>query len=302
MAIGLASNLSPMYIAEIAPSGIRGQLVSLNQLTIVIGVLAAQVMNWLIARPVAARHERRRSSEFLEWTVGLALDVWSDGRAFAVFLVVVLTVPESPRWLAKNGQSGRARADLSAWAGLCSHHGNSRISNRPWLTTSREWISGSCSNRKWSASSARHLPGGVPAVVRNQCRVQLCAGGFLGGWLSGLRHPVQHRGYGRGIVHFHLHRHQDRRPTGAQAVDVGGSAGLAIIYLLLGPTYHLKLGGWPVLALVVFAVGCYSFSLAPIIWVILSEIFPNRIRGAAMAVAVFSLWTGCFVLTYSFRS
>ena len=58
--------------------------------------------------------------------------------------------------------------------------------------------------------------------------------------------------------------------------------------------------GWPVLGMVIAAVACYSFSLAPITWVVLSEIFPNRIRGAAMAVAVFALWFGCFALTHSF--
>jgi SP family sugar porter-like MFS transporter len=81
---------------------------------------------------------------------------------------------------------------------------------------------------------------------------------------------------------------------------IAGSAGLAIIYFSLGISYLFGFRGWPVLVAVVIAVACYACTLAPVTWVVLSEIFPNRIRGAAMAVAVFALWIACFVLTYTF--
>src|SRR6185369_16310844 len=64
--------------------------------------------------------------------------------------------------------------------------------------------------------------------------------------------------------------------------------------------YARGVQGWPMLVLVLAAIGCYAMSLAPVTWVIISEIFPNRIRGAAMAVAVASLWIACFILTYTF--
>ena len=79
-----------------------------------------------------------------------------------------------------------------------------------------------------------------------------------------------------------------------------GSAGLAIIFFTLGATYYLELKGLAVLVLVMLAIATYSMTLAPITWVILSEIFPNSIRGAAMALATTSLWIACFVLTYTF--
>jgi MFS family permease len=79
-----------------------------------------------------------------------------------------------------------------------------------------------------------------------------------------------------------------------------GAAGLAVIYLALGTGYSQGLTGLPMLLLVLAAIGCYSMSLAPITWVVIAEIFPNRIRGAAMSVAVTSLWSACFVLTYTF--
>ncbi len=79
-----------------------------------------------------------------------------------------------------------------------------------------------------------------------------------------------------------------------------GAAGLAGIYALMGAGYALGLKGLPMLLLVLAAIACYGMSLAPITWVIISEIFPNRIRGAAVAVATTSLWAACFLLTYSF--
>ena len=87
---------------------------------------------------------------------------------------------------------------------------------------------------------------------------------------------------------------------GRRALMMAGAAGLALIYVVLGGSYRTGLTGAPVLVLVLAAMACYSCTLAPITWVILSEIFPNRIRGAAMSVSVFALWTGCFLLTYTF--
>ena len=79
-----------------------------------------------------------------------------------------------------------------------------------------------------------------------------------------------------------------------------GAAGLAAIYAILGTGYYLKASGPLMLVLVVAAIACYSMSLAPVTWVVISEIFPNRIRGAAMSVAVFSLWGGCTALMFTF--
>src|ERR1700757_1124065 len=79
-----------------------------------------------------------------------------------------------------------------------------------------------------------------------------------------------------------------------------GSAGLAVIYTAIGFCYHGGVKGLPMLLLVLAAIGCYAMSLAPVTWVVISEIFPNRIRGAAMSVAVTSLLIACFLLTYTF--
>lgn len=88
--------------------------------------------------------------------------------------------------------------------------------------------------------------------------------------------------------------------VGRKALMLLGAGGLAAIYALLGGMYYFHIQGLPLLIMVVMAIACYAMTLAPVTWVILSEIFPNRIRGAAMSVATFSLWSACFVLTYTF--
>ena len=81
---------------------------------------------------------------------------------------------------------------------------------------------------------------------------------------------------------------------------LSGAFGLTLIYLATGWAYHENMKGLVPVVLVIAAIACYCYSLAPITWVILSEIFPNRIRGAAMSVSVVSLWLGNFVLSQTF--
>ncbi len=120
-AIGLASGISPMYIAEISPPHLRGRLVSLNQLAIIFGILLAQVVNWLIARPVpagATAHEI-----LVSWN-----GQWGWRWMFAVtaipsllFLAATFLIPESPRWLAAKGRNraGVGGAGATRRACLC---------------------------------------------------------------------------------------------------------------------------------------------------------------------------------------
>ena len=88
--------------------------------------------------------------------------------------------------------------------------------------------------------------------------------------------------------------------AGRRPLMLFGSAALAVIYTALGFCYYNGVKGLPMLLLVLAAIGTYAMSLAPVTWVVISELFPNRIRGAAMAVAVSSLWIACFLLTYTF--
>jgi MFS family permease len=117
IAIGLASNLSPMYIAEIAPAQVRGKLVSVNQLTIVIGILLAQFMNWIIAKPVPTGAS---ALEILNSWNGQTGWRWMFGVTAVpslLFFLGMLSVPESPRWLAQNGQPEKAKRILQRLGG-----------------------------------------------------------------------------------------------------------------------------------------------------------------------------------------
>ena len=110
--IGLASAISPMYIAEVSPADVRGRLVSLNQMTIVLGILAAQIANWAIARPDIG-------GQIDPWNIemGWRWMFWAETVPAAAFLVMAFFIPESPRWTALNERVAQARAVLSRVGG-----------------------------------------------------------------------------------------------------------------------------------------------------------------------------------------
>jgi MFS transporter, SP family, arabinose:H+ symporter len=301
VAIGLASNLSPMYIAEIAPAFIRGRLVSLNQMTIVLGVVGAQIANWLIARPVPGG---ATPAQILDSWNGQAGWRWMFGVTAVpalLFLVCVFIVPESPRWLVRNGQTDRARKVLAriggqAFAASALADIEATLANEVGRVDYRELL---------EPKITRILTLGVfLAVFQQWCGINtvfnyaqeiFAAAGYE---VSDILFNIVVTGVTMFVFTFVAIFTVDR--IGRRPLMLAGAAGLAATYLTLGASYYFGIRGWPVLAAVMVAVACYSFSLAPITWVILSEIFPNRIRGAAMAVAVFALWAGCFILTYTF--
>jgi len=117
VAIGLASNVSPTYIAEISPAQWRGRLVSLNQLALVIGILAAQIVNWLIARPVP--DGLSQTAAFASWNVqyGWRWMFTAVAVPSLIFLVTVPLIPESPRWLVARRQNAKAGQVLAKIGG-----------------------------------------------------------------------------------------------------------------------------------------------------------------------------------------
>ena len=177
VAIGLASNLSPMYIAEVAPEFLRGRLVAVNQLTIVIGLLGAQTVNWLIARPVPPGATPADILAIVERPAGMALDVRRHGDSCGGVSVGHAVCAGEPALAgARTGNGTRARAVLERIGGTL-------LADRESWTRSRRrrpkrrpaWISANCWNRAAARPGARRLSGGVPAVVRHQRGLQLRA-------------------------------------------------------------------------------------------------------------------------------
>lgn len=302
VAIGLASNLSPMYIAEIAPARARGRLVAINQLTIVLGILAAQFLNWWLVRnlPVGATDEFIRTSWYGQagWRWMFAL----TAAPSLLFFVSMFFVPESPRWLIKNGASERAGGILARIGGRS--YAEAEVRNVQ-ATLAREQIQHVRFADLLAPSMRRVLVLGVVlAVFQQWCGINVIfnyaeeifqAAGYD---ISDVLKNIAWTGSVNLAFTFVALGVVDR--GGRRPLMLLGAAGLAVIYTAMGLCYRSGIQGLPLLLLVLAAIGCYAMSLAPVTWVVISEIFPNRIRGAAMSVAVTSLWTACFVLTYTF--
>ena len=302
VAIGLASNLSPMYIAEVAPAQIRGRLVSINQLTIVVGILLAQYINWFLVRhlPAGATDEFIRNSWFGQqgwrWMFGL-----TAAPALLFFLGMFL-VPESPRWLAKNGKPDRARSVLQKIGG--DNYANAAMVDINSTLASEEIQHVRFADLLEPKMRKVLVLGVVLAVFQQWCGINVIfnyaeeifrAAGYD---ISSVLKNIAWTGSVNLAFTFVALGIVDK--GGRRPLMLFGSAGLALIYFIMGWCYHSHVQGWPMLLLVLAAIGCYAMSLAPVAWVVISEIFPNRIRGAAMSVAVTSLWIACFLLTYTF--
>lgn len=305
VAIGLASNLSPMYISEISPSAMRGRLVSLNQFTIVIGVLLAQVVNLWVAQM------------FPRWIGGVsdtaAMLAWNQTSGWRwmfgvtavpslLFLLGMLVVPESPRWLVKNGRPEKAREILAKiggdhYAGQVLASIESTLENE---TGSKVHFGALFEKRTFGIL----LLGIGLAVFQQWCGINVIfnyAGEIFKSAGYSIDDTLQNIAW-TGSVNFvfTLVAMAVVDKLGRRPLMLAGAAGLAVVYALIGFCYHKSILGAPVLGLVLGAIGCYAATLAPVTWVVISEIFPNRIRGAAMSVSVFFLWLACFVLTYTF--
>ncbi len=302
VAIGLASNLSPMYIAEVAPAQIRGKLVAINQLTVVIGILLAQVINWLLVRnlPQGATDDFIRNSWFGQqgwrWMFGLT------AAPAILFFLGMLCVPESPRWLAKNGKSDFARKILAKIGG--ENYANAATKEIQSTLASEEIRRVRFSDLLDRKMFKVMTLGIVLAVFQQWCGINVIfnyaeeifrAAGYD---ISTVLKNIAWTGSVNLVFTLVALGIIDR--GGRRPLMLFGSAALAIIYFILGFCYHDAVKGLPMLLLVLAAIGSYAMSLAPVTWVVISEIFPNRIRGAAMAVAVSSLWIACFILTYTF--
>jgi SP family sugar porter-like MFS transporter len=299
--IGLASNLSPMYIAEVAPAKMRGKLVSVNQLTIVIGIVVAQTVNWAIAKNMPANFTEQQILESWYGKVGWRWMFAAETIPAFIFFVFMFIVPESPRWLVKNAKDAVAEKILGKIGG--PEYAKAEVADIK--DTLKNEIQQVNFTDLFEPKMLKIISVGVfLAALQQWCGINVIfyyaedvfkAAGYN---ISGIMLNIVTTGIVCLVFTFVAIGTVDH--LGRKTLMLTGTAGLLIIYIMVGLSYYLGAKGLHVLILTLAALACYAFTLAPVTWVLLSELFPNRIRGAAMSISVFTLWLTCWALAQAF--
>lgn len=289
--IGLASAIAPVYISEISPAAYRGRLVSLNQMNIVVGILVAQIVNYLIVREVPAG----ASDEFIRasWNgqLGWRWMFWVESAPALIFMVLLIFIPESPRWLMRNKRWEKADWVLQMIGGE-----EYSMKRRSEIAASFSESDARVRIRSLFEKGLRPVlvVGVILAVFQQWCGINVIYN-YAEELFSAADYGVSEILLNiivTGIVSlvFCLLAIWTVDRWGRRKLMLFGSLGLAILYSVLGISYIINLEGSAVLLIILLSIAVYSMTLAPITWVVLSEIFPNRVRAIAMASATTMLW------------
>jgi sugar porter (SP) family MFS transporter len=281
--VGMASMLSPLYIAEVAPSHVRGRMVAINQLTIVIGILITNLVNYSL---------RNLGTDAWRWMFGLG------AVPSTLFILGVLWLPESPRWLMQSGKSQKAKCILVKIGG--ENYAEELLNNIDKSQTSK-------SNISYRAVFQKSVLPAVLIGIGLAVFQQLCGINVVFNYTAVLFESI---GFSKDdqllqtvfigginlIFTFLAMSLVDK--VGRKPLMLIGACGLSILYIIISNLLGLKSPNvsWFLLA----AIGLYATSLAPVTWVLISEIFPNRVRAKATSVAVLCLWAAYFILTFTF--
>lgn len=305
--IGIALNLSPMYIAEMSPPEMRGKFVSVNQLMIMIGILAAQIANWQISlldteMPANATEDMIRASwnGQMGWRWMFGLETFP---AFLFFVLMIL-MPESVRWLVKNGDVQKARKILTRVGG--DEYAEREIASIRTTVSQEEGSQVPFRSLLEKGLFRVLMLGFFLAVLQQWCGMNVvfyyAADIFLAAGYDMKQMMLQIVVIGSVMVVSVIFTIMLVDRYGRKTLMLLGTGVLALIYIVEGYFFNAGVQGIPIVLLTLGSVAIYSFTLAPVVWVILSEIFPNRIRGAAMSLSAVVLWIGNFSLTFTFPS
>ena len=273
--IGVASALSPMYIAEVSPAEIRGRMVSLNQMTIVLGILSAQIVNMLLARDTVVVESQAWN---VEW--GWRWMFWAETLPAGLFLLLSFFIPESPVYLKmKQGvveESRRTGREAGLRKLMQAKYGKVLLLGLV-IAVFQQWCG---TNVIFNYAQEIFLGAGFDVD-----------GMFINIVITGIANVI-----------FTILALYTIEKWGRRTLILLGAGGLGLIYLTLGTCYFFEVKGVLMVVLVVAAISVYAMTLGPVTWTLLAEIFPNRVRGIAMATCTFALWVGCCTLTFSFPS
>ena len=289
--VGSASLLSPLYIAEIAPAKIRGRLVSLNQLAIVSGMLIIYFVNAAIAG---------FGDDAWNAVIGWRWMFASETLPALLFMALLFFVPSSPRWLTKQGREEEAFEILKKV--------------NPFEKANIEL-------NEIKATIAEET-GSLLQLFRPGLRVALAVGIVLAilQQITGINAilyyaPEIFRKTGLGTnaalmqtvfvgavnVTFTFVAIGLIDKIGRKALLLIGAGGMTIFLFLIGGAFYLqKFDGPWVLLFILLYIASFAASLGPVVWVVISEIFPTKIRGRAMSIATVFLWTACYLVSQTF--
>ena len=281
--VGMASMLSPMYISEIAPAGIRGRLVAMNQLTIVLGILITNLVNYQL---------RNTGVDAWRWMFGLGVIPSS------LFLAGAFKLPESPRWLLGKDREAQAVVTLG------------RIGDSNYVTESVAAIKRSLSGVTKVDYKLIFKKAMLPAVLTGIALAvfqQFCGINTVFNYAPKIFESIgaskddqllQIVFIGTVNLIFTVVAMALVDKIGRKPLMLFGAGGLCVLYIFI--VRALSANSSSVSWLLMAAIGTYAMSLAPVTWVLISEIFPARIRQTAIVVAVASLWLACFILVFTF--
>lgn len=289
--IGIASMLAPMYISEIAPAAIRGRLISIYQLGIVIGILLIYFVNAAIA---GMYNEAWNIDQGWRWMFGSGI------IPSIVFIILLLIVPESPRWLAQENRWKEAEDILTKVAG--------KVQAQEELVTIRESL-----NMQQISFSRLVKPGlrtaliiGVALAILSQVTginvIMYYAPEIFkatgDGSSSALMQTVLVGGINTLMTVVAI-KYVDK--LGRKKLLLIGAAGMAFCLALVGFAFYTgNTQGYWVLAGILAYISFFAISLGPLTFVVVAEIFPTHIRGRAMSVAIFFLWLSVYVVSQTF--
>lgn len=283
--VGMASMLSPLYIAEISPASIRGRNVAINQLTIVTGILVTNLTNYFLSDngPNAWR-----------WMFGLGV------VPSVLFFIGVIFLPESPRWQIQKGLTDKAYKTLK------------KIGSQTFADNTIKDVQKSLKDTVKPNFSVIFEKSVRPAFVVGITLAvfqQLCGINVVFNYTSTIFEAVGatldrqlFETVAIGIVNlcFTIIAMWQVDKLGRRPLMLIGSLGLSIAYVVLAYLLNIQASANLISLFVLIAIALYATSIAPVTWVLISEIFPNRIRGIASSIAIVSLWGAYFILVFTF--
>ncbi len=287
VAIGLASMLSPLYIAEIAPSAVRGRLVSYYQMAIVIGIVTAYFMNWAIAA---------QGDEAWLRAVGWRYMMGSEAVPALVFFALLLGVPDTPRWLVMRGREELAVRVLHRVGA-----GSEALQIIVEIRTTLIEHTGRLLSFGWRVLVLGILLSAFQQLVGINAVLYYAPSIFQNLGASTNSALLQTVIVGTANMLFTLVAIFTVDRVGRRPLLILGAVLMTVAMTLLGWLFFRQSLGVIALVAIVLYIAAFAFSWGPVVWVLLAEMFPNSIRHKAMAIAVAAQWITNFLVSASFK-